>query len=561
MTAYPDDLASYPFPLPHSTYRISANVEPAGVARPTAAGAWGGAGRHGPGAADGVSVTLQSALYPLHMAASSTRLFFVALNANGHSKLWQYNGATTTQVPETNPGDHESPAYLAVHGGALFYTAYNTSGLQKIFRYDGSTVTQLADLNPGDSESFLHPRSVGSHLVFWARDSLNVLKLWRTTGTSAPVRAPDTTVGSALNRGSDSASQPIVYNGALYFRANTALAVNKLHRYDGSSITQVGSTNLRGASDNLTLPTVCHGRLYFSALDTLGYTKLWQLDGSTVRQITDLNPVGNDAIVTPACFNDVLYFGASRQYNATVLSKLFSFDGTTLRQVSDIKGGTLTDAVSNLSVWSGALYFRAYAAGTTRTKLYRFDGTTMVQVSNICSDCSDAIALTFAGGDRLYLTAAPSSNGFVKLFSYDGTSFRQLTSFFPAGSDTVANFVYYNGRTYFSGSVDGLTKLYSTDGASLTQVSDLNPGSPDVPGLGVVYNGRLWLSAYGPNNRAKLFRFDGSTFVQMLDLMGEEQHDSPSALVVHGSALFMTVTNDGVSKLHRLCEPSAGCAP
>jgi dimethylamine monooxygenase subunit A len=37
----PDDVAGYPFPLPHPTYRVSANVEAAGTARPTEAGSWG----------------------------------------------------------------------------------------------------------------------------------------------------------------------------------------------------------------------------------------------------------------------------------------------------------------------------------------------------------------------------------------------------------------------------------------------------------------------------------------------------------------------------------------
>ncbi|OLL71733.1 hypothetical protein Ae168Ps1_0107c [Pseudonocardia sp. Ae168_Ps1] len=41
MSSYPADVASYPFPLPHPTYRISANVEPAGVERRTEAGSWG----------------------------------------------------------------------------------------------------------------------------------------------------------------------------------------------------------------------------------------------------------------------------------------------------------------------------------------------------------------------------------------------------------------------------------------------------------------------------------------------------------------------------------------
>ncbi|BBG02489.1 MULTISPECIES: heme-dependent oxidative N-demethylase subunit alpha family protein [Pseudonocardia] len=53
MTRYPDDLASYPFPLPHSTYRISANVEPAGVTRPTEAGSWGSTILHVPGSGAG----------------------------------------------------------------------------------------------------------------------------------------------------------------------------------------------------------------------------------------------------------------------------------------------------------------------------------------------------------------------------------------------------------------------------------------------------------------------------------------------------------------------------
>ncbi|MCD2194806.1 DUF3445 domain-containing protein [Actinomycetospora endophytica] len=37
----PDDVAGYPFPLPYDTYRVSANVEQAGVERPTEAGSWG----------------------------------------------------------------------------------------------------------------------------------------------------------------------------------------------------------------------------------------------------------------------------------------------------------------------------------------------------------------------------------------------------------------------------------------------------------------------------------------------------------------------------------------
>jgi dimethylamine monooxygenase subunit A len=37
----PDDVVTYPFPLPHDTYRVSANVEQAGVERSTEAGAWG----------------------------------------------------------------------------------------------------------------------------------------------------------------------------------------------------------------------------------------------------------------------------------------------------------------------------------------------------------------------------------------------------------------------------------------------------------------------------------------------------------------------------------------
>ena len=37
----PDDVATYPFPLPHDTYRVSANVDRAGDGRPTEAGAWG----------------------------------------------------------------------------------------------------------------------------------------------------------------------------------------------------------------------------------------------------------------------------------------------------------------------------------------------------------------------------------------------------------------------------------------------------------------------------------------------------------------------------------------
>lgn len=46
MSAYPPDVASYPFPLSADTYRISANVEPAAVERATPAGSWGGSVLH-----------------------------------------------------------------------------------------------------------------------------------------------------------------------------------------------------------------------------------------------------------------------------------------------------------------------------------------------------------------------------------------------------------------------------------------------------------------------------------------------------------------------------------
>ncbi|NMO89350.1 DUF3445 domain-containing protein [Actinomycetospora sp. TBRC 11914] len=51
----PEDVASYPFPLPHDTYRISANVEEAGVERATEAGAWGSTMLHvGPDHAEAI---------------------------------------------------------------------------------------------------------------------------------------------------------------------------------------------------------------------------------------------------------------------------------------------------------------------------------------------------------------------------------------------------------------------------------------------------------------------------------------------------------------------------
>jgi hypothetical protein len=44
--------------------------------------------------------------------------------------------------------------------------------------------------------------------------------------------------------------------------------------------------------------------------------------------------------------------------------------------------------------------------------------------------------------------------------------------------------------------------------------------------------------------------------------MGVDQHDAPSGLWVHDNALFLSIVNSGgVTKLHRICEATAGCAP
>jgi dimethylamine monooxygenase subunit A len=101
--ALPDDVATYPFPLPHGTYRISANVEEAGVERATEAGSWGATMLH-VGADHGAVVGQRRAILDARMDGTRSGRFVAAPHARAASwdaLLWLL-GRKAREDPEAH---------------------------------------------------------------------------------------------------------------------------------------------------------------------------------------------------------------------------------------------------------------------------------------------------------------------------------------------------------------------------------------------------------------------------------------------------------------------------
>ena len=141
---------------------------------------------------------------------------------------------------------------------------------------------------------------------------------------------------------------------------SNALTVNK-HK-----ITQISGLNSDGSDNPISL-TVYNGALYFSANSGSGNYKLYKYDGTGITQISNINSGGDDWPDRLTVYNNALYFSAN---NSSAHSKLYKYDGTSIIQISDIYSGG-SDDPSSFTEYNGALYFSANNG--SGYKLYKFE--------------------------------------------------------------------------------------------------------------------------------------------------------------------------------------------
>ncbi len=526
--------------------------------------------------------TVSDAISGIYPAGSD--VYFAATGGDGLKKLFRYDGASVTRAADVNPGADDVISDVPVPlAGGLVFVAGITSGTgtsSKVFYTQGGVATQVSN-TIGNNAQTDNPQSLvayGGKAYFWAYNASTSIKYFAFDPSRTPLGAASTTqvFNQRLATQSDGGftARGLVSGGKLYLAVNNAAGFNKLHAWDGTTLTQVASP---GASTQSDLPVpfaTVNGRVLFQAQNTSFRNKVWALNTSTgvltgfeVSGSASLNDNLQPGSYGPGGYANVATSASAAYFvvqntNGTVRNKVFRSDGATIAQVADLRPG-LDDAPSGLAVLGQSLYFSAVNTGLA-SKLYRYDGVAVTQAADTNptgsdTDLTPVVVPVAASGALVYI--ARDATNFFRLHRLDGTIATRLpdptaiTVAVNRAGDAIVSPVVYQGAIYFGGvgPTSGVRKLWRLDGAGATQVASIRGASvTDAVTSITPCGGRLYFgAATSPSGYTKLFAYDGSAVRQVSDTRAN-QSDSPTNLVCYQGALYFSSANgSGFTKLYR----------
>lgn len=328
--------------------------------------------------------------------------------------------AQAVLVKDINPGiTTSSPDYFATMGNNLFFRANKiTTGIDPYIS-NGTDSGTLILKDASDPHSFT---VVGSTLYFFADDALENKHLWKSDGTSTGTSEIKQVLAKNFFTDPDLITS---YNGMIIFRA-----YNQLWKSDGSATgtVMIRDTVVNGGKDNSFVELA--GKLYFKGMNSGTGTELWVTDGTSAgtMMVKDINP-------------------------------------GTLSGMDVVSGGS-PDGLNWITVYNGALYFRA--EGTEfDDELWKSDGTAagtvlFKDINTTTGDGSGVCNLTKMNGS-LYFTADDANPG-EELWKTDGTT---AGTVLIAGYNEFGEMVMMNNALYFSGK-DGTNgeQLWKSDGTT-----------------------------------------------------------------------------------------------
>jgi len=291
-------------------------------------------------------------------------LYFAADDGIYGSELWRTNGTTTSRVTDIAAGATngltEFPEFV-VYGSYLYFAGFDTvDGNYDLYRTNGTTTARVKNYPvgdpgyPGDFEVF------DGKLYFSAETDDEGWELWRTDGTS------NGTVGFDLVTGTSNSypSYFVSFASRLFFAADGEL----WSLTSASAPAKVLDINSSGTAYVHSL-TVVGDRLYFSAQDDSHGRELWVstgdvTDAGSTLMVEDINPDGASSdpqhLVAFGC-NLVVFAGAL--YWNFGGGELWRTDGPS----SAVRQTMLPLAFDESSLWAESLRNRLTVAGD---KLY-----------------------------------------------------------------------------------------------------------------------------------------------------------------------------------------------
>ena len=285
----------------------------------------------------------------LNGASVDGRLLFLVADAGDPSRrtFWESDGRVAgTRALSDLPAEAYLPGSFQGFGPRLYFVANDSdTGWDQLWATDGTTTVRLTSF---DGYAFLDPPQmalVGS-TVFFSADG----PLWKTDGTAAgTVQVPYS--GYSM-------SQPVAFQGALYFMAGVEDQKQALFRSDG---TGAGTVQIAVVGDASAELTVAGNRLFFVAGDREHGDELWTSDGSAdgTRRVRDILPgPGSASPSSLAAGGNKIYFAATDGMSGF---EVWESDGTVhgTRRMQDLAPGPQSSNPKELAVSGGRLFFVA----------------------------------------------------------------------------------------------------------------------------------------------------------------------------------------------------------
>jgi hypothetical protein len=231
---------------------------------------------------------------PSDLAVSGTQLFFAANQSSGVRKLYRYDQANNrlNQISDTSAGGDDDPRETLVLGDRVYFTALDASGGRHLHAYDlqADVVERLsATAGPAGDDAPASLTELDGVLYLTAALPSGARKLFHLDSeTDQLVQAVDIRGDATL---SDDPQWLLPYSNDLFFRAQRADGVYKLHRYQPQSDRGELMSNTAGTgnSDDLQELTQIGTHIVFSSLNQQGERELFYFNDATGEVIQPVN--------------------------------------------------------------------------------------------------------------------------------------------------------------------------------------------------------------------------------------------------------------------------------
>ena len=341
---------------------------------------------------------------PAELISWNGHLYFRGIFGSGH-ELIRFDGSQFTAI-NINPVGGSHPQDFIDYAGALYFQANDGTHGEELMRWNGVAVTPITDIVTGSGSSYAEdPVVYDGKLHFVSTDTTDFsqsIYSWDgadvTQETQSGDVGPDQTIRHLT-----------VFENEIYFAGNpTGADRDELWRWDGANAVQVSNFNPTqggGVSDPF---LVWNGWLWFRANSDAGGREIWRYNGSgsPIEVTITPGPSGSQIISDLAVYDDELYIlakgnvyrvsspGSSPQPVATLFGegelgvgagrlfisagrnpqnftqRLFSWDGSILQEF--ILHPQSLYGPEGFAEFQGQLHFGAYASPNVGGELYRW---------------------------------------------------------------------------------------------------------------------------------------------------------------------------------------------